>query len=252
MILNRVWAILVSLTISASAGAQVITVGVAASLGDTLRDISRAFEQEHPGITVRLSVAASGALLQQIIHGAPVDIFISADDETVRRGIAARVIDPASVATLASNTLVLVTPRQVTPLIRRLGDLTNPAVKRVAIGKEASVPAGRYARAAMESARIWASVKPRVIPAENVRQVVEYVLRGEVDAGFVYATDVRSVDLTKITIVETLTGHPPIAYQAATVVGMPSPRQANTFMRYLASEQAQRIFIQHGFLPPTR
>ncbi|MFP5406150.1 MAG: molybdate ABC transporter substrate-binding protein, partial [Gammaproteobacteria bacterium] len=176
----------------APARAGDLTVSAASSLSDAFKEIATAFETRHPGTKVRLNIASSGTPLQQIARGAPVDVFASADVATLDAAASQGLIVSAQRRNFAGNDLVLIVPTGpgVSPApVTHLADLASPAVRRIAIGNPASVPVGRYARAALESAGLWSQVEPRLINARNARQVLDYVARGEVDAGFVYATD---------------------------------------------------------------
>jgi molybdate transport system substrate-binding protein len=231
------------------AAAQTLTVSAAASLTDALREIGARFEAARPGATVRLNFASSGVLIQQIVQGAPVDVFVSADQETMARGIEQKVLDAASKRDFASNTLVMVVPSQGAPALAALADLGKPEVRRIALGKLATVPAGRYARQALESAGLWAAAEPKIVFADNVRQVLDYVARGEVEAGFVYRTDAALMK-DKVRVVLTVGGHAPIAYPAAVVAESRQPALAREFHRFLFGAEAQTILARFGFASP--
>ena len=229
--------------------AQTITVSAAASLTEALREIGRRFEAAKPGVSVRLNFAASGVLIQQILAGAPVDVFVSADEETMSRGIEQKALDPATRFDFAANTLVLVAPMQGAPAIASVADLARPEVRRVAIGKPATVPAGRYARQALETARQWPAVEPKLVFADNVRQVLDYVARGEVEAGFVYRTDAELMK-ERVRVVLTASGHAPITYPAAAVADSRQPALAREFLAFLAGAEAQGVLARQGFARP--
>ncbi len=235
------------------AWAQALTVSAAASLGDALREIAPLFEAANPGATLRLNLGASGALLQQIEQGAPVDVFISADEDTVARGILRQVLAADSRRVVAANTLVLIRPRHGAPTLHTLPDLQHPEVRRIAVGKPASVPAGRYAQQALVAARLWESLRAKIVPADNVRQVLDYVARGEVDAGFVYATDAAQVaaqSAGQVEVVLTASGHLPIRYPAAITVHSREQALARQFIAFLVTEPAQAVLLRRGFMAP--
>lgn len=224
-----------------------LTVSAAASLADVLRALGPAFESAQAGARVRFNFGASGALLQQIAQGAPVDLFVSADEETVERGINDRLLVAGSRRIVAGNSVVLVTPKGETT-IRRMQDLAAEAAGRIAIGKPQTVPAGRYAQQALESAGLWATLERRLVYAENVRQVLDYVARGEVAAGFVYATDAALMP-ERVRIVQTASGHAPVRYPAAITADSRRPDLAHAFVAFLLSGPAQQRFTAAGFLP---
>jgi molybdate transport system substrate-binding protein len=230
-----------------AASAQGLTVSAAASLTEAFKAIGARFDAAK-GSQTRFNFAASGVLVQQIVQGAPADVFASADQATMDRGVQAGVIDTATRRDFAANTLVLIAPPGGGPLAR-LEDLTGPAVRRVAVGKPATVPVGRYTREALDSARLWAAVEPRVVPADSVRQVLDYVARGEVDAGFVYRTDAELM-ADKVRVVATVGGHAPVTYPVAVVRDSRQPALARAFVEYLGGPEAQAILARHGFSRP--
>jgi molybdate transport system substrate-binding protein len=240
---------LLALACTFAASAQQLTVSAAASLADALREIGPRFEAGRPGVTLRFNFAASGALLQQIQQGAPVDVFASADTQTMDRAVAAKLVDPATRRDFAANTLVLVTPAEGGPPLAALGDLTRPDVKRIALGKPASVPAGRYAQQALTAASLWAALEPKLVYADNVRQVLDYVSRGEVEAGFVYRSD-AVIAKDRVKAVATVSGHTPVVYPLAVVADSRQAALARDFAAFLAGAEAQGILARFGFGRP--
>jgi molybdate transport system substrate-binding protein len=227
-----------------------LTVSAAASLTDVLRELGKLFEGRDPNVQVRFNFGASGALLQQIAQGAPVDVFVSADEETVERGIADKLLVAGTRREVASNTLVLVTAKD-SQRLRSLRDLTDTSVGRIAIGKPATVPAGRYAQQALEKVGLWATLAERFVFADNVRQVLDYVGRGEVDAGLVYATDAL-VMRNRVRVAATVEGHAPIRYPGIVVAETRQFDIAVAFIDFLCSPQARGRFIAGGFGAATR
>ncbi len=228
------------------ASAQQLTVSAAASLTDAFREIGARFEAQKPGATVRFNFAASGVLIQQILQGAPVDVFASADQETMDRGVKEKVLDAATRKDFTSNSLVMIAPTAGAPVLARLADLSRPEVKRIAVGKLATVPVGRYTRQSLEAAKLWDSVEPKFVFADNVRQVLDYVARGEVEAGFVYRTDAELMK-DKVRVVLTARDHAPVTYPVAVVAESKQPALAREFVGFLASAQAQAILGRYGF-----
>ena len=235
--------------LAATAPAAELTVSAAASLGNAFAEIKVGYEAIHPGIRVRLNHGASGALLQQIANGAPVDVFASADQETMdeagRRGL----VRAGERANFARNTLVVVVPADAAAVPGTLAALAAPGFRRIAIGLPASVPAGRYARAALENAGLWQRIEPRVIGAQSVRQVLDYVARGEVDAGFVYATDAALL-AGRVRTAFAVATPVPIVYPAAPLLGAADPAAARRFVDHLLGPQAQSVLARHGFAKP--
>jgi molybdate transport system substrate-binding protein len=240
-----------ALAVGVSAHAADLTVSAAASLTNALRDLAPGFEAAHPGTKVQFNFAASGALLQQIAKGAPVDVFASADQETMDQAQTQKLLEAGQRRDFASNTLVVIVPTRAaasaTP--KSITDLAQPAYPRIAIGLPASVPVGRYTRSVLQAAGLWTAIEPRMIGAQNVRQALDYVARAEVEAGFVYATDAALMpDKVKVAFrVPTAT---PVLYPAAPIAGSPNAALARQFVDYLVSAPARAVLAKHGFGKP--
>lgn len=229
--------------------AQSLHVATDSSLTEAMQSVARGFEAGHAGVTVQLRVGASGALLEQIAQGMAADVLASADAETVTLGVTRRLLLADLRSTFATNTLVLVVPASLNLPVHRLADLARPEVVRVAMGREASVPAGRYAREAINAQRLWPAVQRKVVAAADVREVLELVARADVEAGFVYATDVPAAG-GRVRVVETLPTTTPIRYPAHVVAGSQNPALARAFIAYLRSDAARAVFTRLGFGVP--
>lgn len=230
--------------------AQPLTISAAASLTDAFKELGARFEAARPGVTLRFNFAASGMLLQQIAQGAPVDVLASADQETMDRAAAQKLVDAATRANFAANTLVLIEPAQGGAGIHALSDLAGAGVRKIAIGKTATVPAGRYTKQALDSAKLWTPLEPRFVQADNVRQVLAYVARGEAEAGFVYRTDAAML-ADKVRIVMAVGGHAPVTYPAAVVAQSRQKALARDFIAFLTGETGQQILARYGFTRPS-
>jgi molybdate transport system substrate-binding protein len=228
--------------------AQELIVSAAASLTNALREVAGQFEQAHPGTRVLCNFAASGTLLQQMAKGAPVDVFAAADQKTMNQAQEKKLILPGTRKNFVSNRLVLIVPLDSKLVLHDLQDLTNPEVKRIAVGNPASVPAGRYTQEALGQAGLWERLAPKFILAESVRQVLDYVRRGEVDAGFVYSTD-AAIAPGKVKVMEAVEKHAPILYPIAVVAATAKKTLAQEFLDFVLSPAAQEIFKKYGFGP---
>ena len=237
------------LALPLAAAAQQLTVSAAASLTEAFKEIGHKFEASRPGVKARFNFAASGVLIQQIAQGAPVDVFASADQETMNRGVEQRVIDADTRRDFAANTVVLITPALGGPALTSLADLNTPSVRRIAIGKTATVPVGRYTRQALEAAKLWTVLEPKFVQADSVRQVLDYVSRGEVEAGFVYRTDAAIV-ADKVKVVLTAEGHAPVRYPVAVVADSRQKALAKEFAAFLFTPAAQDVLARFGFGKP--
>lgn len=242
----------VSWVIAAAMGpAQAVdlTVSAASSLTQTFKEIAQNYESRFPGVKVLLNFGASGALLQQLSKGAPVDVFASADQETMNLAEQQGLVAAGGRRDFVGNALVLIVPSDSKLNMSSLQDLAQPGIKRIAIGNPASVPAGRYARQALEAAKLWPVLQLKTINTQNVRQSLDYVARGEVDAGFVYATDAALMK-DKVRVAVQVPLEPPIRYPIGQITGSPHSAEAKRFIDYLASPAAQAVFGRHGFLKP--
>ncbi|WP_295856267.1 molybdate ABC transporter substrate-binding protein [uncultured Xylophilus sp.] len=229
--------------------AQEIVVSAAASLTNAFQEMGQAFSRSRPQARVTFNFAASGALLAQIRQGAPVDVFASADQATMDRAAAENLLAPGSRADFAANDLVLVVPAAATAFPARIADLTQPAYRRIAVGTAASVPAGRYAADAVEAAGLAPALAPKWIYGESVRQVLNYVARGEVEAGFVYRTDALQ-DAGKVRVAATVPTRTPVRYPIAVLAASRQPAVAADFAAFVRSPAGQDILARHGFSRP--
>ena len=226
-----------------------LTVSAAASLGNSFKEIGTAFEAANPGTRVLLNFGASGALLQQIARGAPVDVFASADQETMDQAQQQQLVSAGARANFVRNALVVIVPADAAGPPRTLQDLVAAPIRRVAIGVPASVPAGRYARAVLEKAQLWPAIEAKMIGAQSVRQVLDYVARGEVDAGFVYATD-AALMADKVKVAFTVSTGTPVLYPIAPLAASANAEAAHRFVAYVLAQPAQAVLARYGFGKP--
>ncbi|MDG9922975.1 MULTISPECIES: molybdate ABC transporter substrate-binding protein [unclassified Pseudomonas] len=224
-----------------------LTVSAAASLTDAFREIAEHYQAEHKDTRVLLNFGASGALLQQVAKGAPVDVFASADQQSMDRAQQMGLVRQAARHDFAGNALVLVVPSDSTRNLARLDDLL--AADRVAIGNPDSVPVGRYAMQALQAAGLWPQLQPKVVGTQNVRQSLDYVARGEVDAAFVYRTDARSMP-DKVRVALEVPLAQAIRYPIAPIAQSEAAEQAVDFVDYVLSPAGQAVLARHGFLRP--
>lgn len=224
-----------------------LLVSAAASLSEAVGAVADRYEEEH-GIRILLNVAGSQMLASQIIEGAPVDVFISADVLQMERAAAAGRIDPARRVDLLSNQLVVVVPSDRTGIVEEPHDLVDPSIERVALGDPEAVPAGVYARQYLESLGLWDALAGRIVPASSVRAALRAVEAGTVEAGIVYRTDVRASGGAVIAFEVPPEDGPSIVYPAAVAVDAPDPAAAARFLAYLQSASARRQFATAGFI----
>ena len=223
-----------------------LTVSAAASLTQAFQDIGTQFENQNPGTKVKFNFGASGALMQQIANGAPVDVFASADTDTMDKAVVKGVVAAVDVKVFTTNKLVVIVPLLSKTALQQLADLKKPDIKRIAMGTPASVPAGHYAQGSLEKAGLWNEVKDKVINTTNVRQALDYVSRDEVDAGFVYASDAQLMQ-DKVKVAMQVTTLTPIQYPIAPVVGGANKNLSVKFIQFLQSPLAQATLKKYGF-----
>ena len=226
-----------------------VTISAASSLTNVFQDIARSYETEYVDARVMLNFGGSGGLLQQIAKGAPVDVFASADQETMDIAAMQNLLAADTRQDFARNTLALIVPSESPIRLGQLADLQQSSVERVAMGNPASVPAGRYSRQALTAANLWDNLQDKVINTQSVRQSLDYVARGEVAAALVYATDARLMK-DKVKIAFTVPLEADISYPIAQVRDSANSDEAKRFITYLQSPVGQDILARHGFLKP--
>ena len=223
-----------------------ITVAAAASLTDAFKVIAADFEKQNPQTKVKLTFASSGTLLQQLRNGAPIDVLATADQQTMNDAQAQSLIIKASRKDFAANQLVLVTPANSRLVINALAGLNQAGVKRIAMGNPAHVPAGRYAQAALEQSKQWQGLQAKLIKAQNVRQALDYVARGETEVGFVFATDALA-EKDKIKVAMTVPTPMPIHYPIAVSKTSKYSQEAQQFLNHVNSPAGKQVLRRHGF-----
>jgi molybdate transport system substrate-binding protein len=228
---------------------QELIVSAAASLTNAFQEIGQKFESANPGTKVVPNFAASGPLLQQIEKGAPVDVFASADQKTMDQANEKKLILPETRKNFVSNELVLIVPLGSKIPIKSPQDLAAKEVTKVALGNPESVPVGRYTQEALTNEGLWEKLSPKFIMGDSVRQVLDYVSRGEVDAGFVFATD-AAIARDKVQVVATLEKHKPILYPVAVVAATQKKDLAQRFIAFVLSKEGQEILSKYGFGKP--
>jgi molybdate transport system substrate-binding protein len=230
--------------------AQPITVSAAISLKETLEQIARDYHDQS-GRDVKLNLGASGTLAAQIKQGAPADLFISADREQVDILVNAGLADADSRREIARNRLVLIVPKDSPNPPTKFADLLDDRFVHVAMGEPKVVPAGLYAMQTLKSLGLYDKLSAKLVMGQNVRQVLSYVVRGEADAGLVYATDAKAAgDSVKLAAVADESSHEPIVYPAV-ILNAGNHQAAQDFLNFLASAKARAVFTANGFSLPS-
>jgi molybdate transport system substrate-binding protein len=224
-----------------------LLVCAASSLKDAFTKIGADYMALHPDVHVDFNFAASGQLRFQIENGAPADIFASAAQADMDALDKKELLLKRSRKDFASNTLVLVQNSSSTIKLAGPQGLLQDPVKNVAAGNPDTVPAGRYAAQAMAYYKLSDSLKPKLVLGENVRQVLDYVARGEADAGFVFATDALTEPKVKTVFTVPNAAHAPIVYPLAIIKSSVQPKAAKAFEDYILSKKGRAVLTQYGF-----
>lgn len=227
-----------------------LTVSAAASLSEAFGAIASGYQHAYPQTRVMLNVGASGLLLQQVARGAPVDVLAVADRQTMDQAERLDLLLPGSRAEFAKNTLVLVVPASTQRVIYDLSDLLGADFRRVAIGNPDAVPAGRYAQDALRAAGLWPRLQDRLVGTQNVRQALAYATRGEVEAAFVYRSDVHQAD-ERVSVALEVALEPLPVYPIAILRNSNKLEQARRFLAYVRSPAGQALLQRQGFVTPT-
>jgi len=252
--------LVVALALAAGAcrppAARTLTVFAAASLGTAFAELGRTVERSRPGLSIRFNFAGSQQLAAQLEHGAPADVFATADERWMRYAVA-RGLVAGEPAVFARNRLVVVVPESNPGRIERLQDLARPGVKLVLAAD--AVPAGRYARRALHRLAKAPGFPPDyarralanlVSDEENVRAVVARVQLGEADAGLAYRSDVTPAVAPHVRALELPAGHDELAeYPIAVLAAAADTTDARAFMDAVLGPEGQRVLERHGLLP---
>jgi molybdate transport system substrate-binding protein len=225
------------------------TVFAAASLNTVLQELMKE-EGEKRGLRARFSFASSSALARQIAEGAPADLFFSANVRWMEYLEKEKLIAEGTRVDLLGNRLVVVAPKGEGFVVepRREFDFAGAFSGRLAMGDLGHVPAGIYARQALEQLGWWQSLVGRLVPAPDVRAALVFVERGECAAGVVYATDAMVSKKVEVVAELPAEGHEPIVYPVAAIRGHVS-EEVEPLLRFFRSPEAAAVFARHGFLP---
>lgn len=226
-----------------------LTVFAAASLKNALDEAAAAFTAR-TGHRVIASYAGSPALARQLEAGAPADVILSADTDWMDYLQSKNLIAAATRRNLFGNALVLVAPAGKKPDLAVADGFSLAAALaggRLAVANVESVPAGKYAKAALQALRVWRDVEGKLAQSENVRAALAFVAQGEAPLGIVYKTDAFAENKVEIVGTFPAGSHPAIIYPGAVVHSTPHPSAAAELIGFLASPAAGEIFESHGF-----
>lgn len=240
-------ALLALVLLTVPAGAAELHVSAAASLTEALEELAADYEG-FSGDKLLLSFGASSFLARQIQEGAPVDLFLSADEAKMDALEKAGLLLAGTRRSLLSNTLAVVVPAGSKLRIASPRDLASGQVKALALAEPRTVPAGIYARDYLTKLGLWGAISPKVVPTDNVRAALDAVESGNVEAGIVYKTDARISKQVQVAYEVPRAEGPRISYPFAVVAATKHSASARRFLRFLGSPAARKVFEKHGFL----
>jgi len=223
-----------------------LMVSAAISLKDALEEIKPIYQKMHQNVEITYNFSSSGSLQQQIEQGAPVDVFISAANQQMDALESKKLLLVGTRQKLLTNQLVLVTPKDETNVIK-IQDLTQTNISRIAIGEPNSVPVGRYAEEVIKYYKNLDKIQSKIIYAKNVRQVLNYIETGNVNAGFVYLSDAKTSREIRLVEIFPKTSHSPIVYPIAVLKNSKNPKIAKEFSQFLFNPSAKKVFNKYGF-----
>ncbi len=240
------------LTISCSqpkANKTEITISAAASLKNVMEEVKLLYQQQLPQTNIIYNFAASGTLQRQIEQGAEIDIYISASPANMDALEKQNLLVANSRQDLLKNQMVLIVPKeQNSTEITNFTDLTKPESNIIALGQPKSVPAGKYAQEILAFFNITDQVNSKAVYGKNVRQVLNYVATGNADAGIVYRTDAQVESNITVIAIAPENSHSPVIYPLAIIKDSKNIDAAKTFISFLTTPQAQKIFTEYGFI----
>lgn len=221
-----------------------MSIFVAASLVDVADSLSQLFLTSHPDKRIQVNIGASSTLARQIEFGASADYFLSADS-LWSAYIVTKIPSSISSHLPATNTLVVFSTRR---RMKSIEDLRSTV--RVALADPSHVPAGRYARAALECLGLWDELSPRIIPTSDVRAALAAATTGSVDASIVYATDAAILQGVDTFVLPVPTEcQPAISIDLVALSGSHREIWREEFGRFLLSRQNAGIWKSFGFVP---
>ena len=222
-----------------------IQISVAASLLEPMQKIVANFENEN-NVKVNINSGGSGTLKKQIVSGADVGLFISANERYVDELIEEGFVDATQKTNPFTNTLVLVRSNSSDEEIKSIDDIVNKDVK-IAIGEVNTVPAGEYTKEALSNLGVWDSIQDKIIYCKDVTAVKSYVERGEVDCGFIYGSDALNIKDASVefTVDEKL--HTPIVYTMAPIKDYKESELCEKLIKTINSNESRKILKEYGF-----
>ncbi len=224
-----------------------LTISAAASLTDAIKELKNDYENSHPNVNIKLNLASSGKLAQQIQQGAPADVYLSANQRWMDTLEKDQQIDPDTRFNFTKNSIVLIGLKKDKHQVTSFKKLSPEANVQLAVGEPESVPAGKYTKETLQTIHKWDKLKDQFVFGSDVRQVLAYVESGNAKLGFVYASDALISDKVEVLAKADADWHTPIIYPAAIVKDTKVKKQSQGFLDYLKTDKAQSILQKYGF-----
>ncbi|MBM9521057.1 molybdate ABC transporter substrate-binding protein [Desulforhopalus vacuolatus] len=245
--LKKICIVLSILLCSTAVQAETLNISVAASMTNAFKEIISVFNDQNPDTKIQPNFASSGSLAKQIAQGAPADLFVSANPKWMKYLVDNGMIEPGTDIVFVANSLVFTGNPDSTAT-----DMASlVTLKRIAIGTPQSVPAGQYAKEAMEKAGVWQKLKDenKLVMAKDVRQALIYADRGETDGAFVYRTDALLAKNAKILFAVPQALYSPVVYPMAITTDGAKKPQVTALYHFIKSDTGNTILEKYGFKP---
>ncbi|MBX0358333.1 molybdate ABC transporter substrate-binding protein [Halobacillus sp. Nhm2S1] len=224
-----------------------IRIAAAASLKDVMEELTPRFEEQYH-IEIETIYGGSGKLARQIEQGAPVDVFLSADLRWIELLKEQDLVDKDTYIEFATNQIVLIGDESKNRL-DTIQELELTESEQLAVGNPESVPAGTYTKQTLERIQLWGKLEDQMVFGSDVRQVLAYVESGQVDYGFVYASDAMISDQVATLTQVDPTLHDSIIYPGIVLSKSRTKDQGKKFLTFLTSDHATEIYKAYGFNP---
>lgn len=221
-------------------------ISAATSLTDAMDEIKEMYEEKN-NVTLTYNFGGSGKLAQQIQQGAPIDVFISANENWLHTLMDEDLIDSDTKVDVTGNKLVLIAHKDADMNYRSFSEINTEEVKNIAVGKPESVPAGEYTEAVLIGMDKWDEIEPNIVYAQDVRQVLTYVETGNAEIGFVYESDALSSDQVKVLAELDPSMHDAIVYPGGVTTNSEHKKEAEQFLEFMTSKEVQDILATYGF-----
>lgn len=249
-----VWILMLSLLMIGRASAQTLYIAAAADLVYCLEVLNRQFKQQYPQAQLKVTTGSSGHFFAQIQQDAPYEVYMSADIRYPKQLIAENVADGQSLFVYAIGQIALWTNKPQVAVSQGLSILTQTNIKRIAIANPEHAPYGQAAKAALQQAKMWQAIQPKLVLGENIAQTLQFVQTQNADVGVVALSLLRAPQLAGQGQYWLIPAHfyPPLE-QAMVVTkrGKNNPL-AYDYLKFIKSPSAQKILADYGFLAPTR